>query len=110
MKKRLEDLSCQDLSLDEVNSVVEDPSISTTLLNDVTILQATSILFKNWQRPGAVANVTLDAFERAKLLMKGSPPRYLLSVREHKTAVEGYAKSVLLIMRGSCSISLLFVQ
>ena len=45
MKK---DLSCQDLSLDEVNSVVEDPSISTTLLNDVTILLATSILFKDW--------------------------------------------------------------
>ena len=112
MKKRLEDLSCQDLSLDEVNSVVEDRElwqkfdrtcsrvergecISTTLLNDVTILLATCILFKNWQRPGAVANVTLDEFEQAKLLTKGSPPVYLLSVREHKTAVEGYAKLIL---------------
>ena len=37
----------------------------------------------------------MHEFEQAKLLTKGSPPVYLLSVREHKTAVEGYAKLIL---------------
>ena len=82
-----------DLDDADLRAVERGESISTTLLNDVTILLATCILFKNWQRPGAVANVTLDEFKQAKLLTKGSPPVYLLSVREHKTAVEGYAKT-----------------
>ena len=60
-KKRLEELSCQDLSLDEVNGLIEnaelwrkfesvcsraqrDETISTSILDDATILLAASIL------------------------------------------------------------------
>ena len=40
--------------------------------------------------------MALDEFERAELLTKESPPVYLLSVREHKTAVEGPMQKLLL--------------
>lgn len=112
-KKRLEDLSNQDLSLEKINQMVDNESLwrefdsvcyqvrrgetlSTSVLNDVTILLAASILFKNWQRPGAVCNTTLEEFRHAKLVPRErDSPLYLLSVKDHKTALEGYAKLVL---------------
>ena len=44
-------------------------TLSTSVLDDATILLAACILYKNWQRLGALTNATLQ--QRAKLLVKG---------------------------------------
>lgn len=111
--KRLEELSCQDLSLDEVNALLDNAqmwktfdttcmranlgeTISTRLLNECSVILASSILYKNWQRPGAVCNATVEEFKSCKLVVRGSDaPVYVMAVRDHKTAQEGYAKLVL---------------
>ena len=114
--RRLEELSCQDHSLDEVNALIDNQgmwrefeltcsrarrgeTMSTALLNQSTVMLAASILFKNWQRPGALENVTIQEFRMAKLVPKKEKdvygPTYIVSVRDHKTALQGYAKLVL---------------
>lgn len=112
-KRRLQELSCQSLSLSEVSALLECKKVwidfdsvctrasrqevlPVSALDGCSIAVAASILYKNWQRPGAVANATLQEFRECKLVQKDeTTPLYVVSVREHKTALEGYAKLVL---------------
>lgn len=64
------------------------------MLNECTITLAASILYKNWQRPGALCNVTVEEFKQCKLVTRAEECVYVLAVREHKTAQEGYARLV----------------
>ena len=79
--KRLEALS----SLEEVTQLVEcdeawenfeeictrakpGEPVATEALNRCSVLMATTILYKSWQRPGAIANCTCDELKAAKLV------------------------------------------
>ena len=59
-------------------------------LDQAAVVVAASLLYKNWQRPGAVVNATLD---ESKVTKNGS--LYIMSVEHHKTALEGVAKVVM---------------
>ena len=76
-KKRLSELSSESLSLAEVTSLLDcnllwvhfdeacqsaehnGPSLTTVKMDRVSIALAGSLLYKNWQRPGAIANATM---------------------------------------------------
>jgi hypothetical protein len=62
-------------------------------LDKATIVLAGSLLYKNWQWPGAVNNATLREFQDCKAVNGGS--LYIMAVENHKTAVEGVAKVVM---------------
>ena len=112
-QKRLQELSCEDLSLEEVTALIEctqlwrqfdttctrakrGETLSTAMLNQCSICLAASVLYKNWQRPGAVVNATVQEFEACKLMSRNEKASvYIMSVKEHKTAKEGYARLVL---------------
>ena len=83
--KRLEALSSEPLSLEEVTQLVEcdeawenfdeictrakrGEPVATEALNRCSALMATTILYKSWQRPGAIANCTCDELKAAKLV------------------------------------------
>lgn len=63
-------------------------TLSTAHLNECTVTLAASVIYKNWQRPGALCNTTVAEFRQCKLV-HGKTPVYVLAVREHKT-VQGY--------------------
>lgn len=111
-KKRLQDLSCEQLSLEEVAALIDckllwsnineinmdaerGKPITTSQLNMCSIAIAGSILYKNWQRPGAVCNASLSEYQNAKTIVQDVKTRYVMSVQQHKTSQEGYAKLVL---------------
>ena len=111
-KSRLQKLSSESLSLDEVSALLDSQAIWTQFnqtcidaergetiaacrLDQATIALAGSLLFKNWQRPGAVVNATLAEFEEAKVVREGREVLYIMSVENHKTALEGVAKVIL---------------
>ena len=111
-KVRLQKLSSECLSLEEVSTLLEcqllwmhfnqtcidserQAAISGSRLDQATIALAASLLFKNWQRPGAVTNATVNEFEAAKVIVKGGEPLYVMSVEHHKTSLEGFAKVVI---------------
>ena len=56
-------------------------------LDQAAVVLAASILYKNWQRLGEVANATVDEFEDSKVMKGGT--LYIMSVEHHKTATEG---------------------
>ena len=111
--KRIEEASNDSLSLDEVNQLVEcsqmweefdnisrqcrrgGDGISDYELDLCSIVVATNILYKSWQRPGAICNVTLDEFKAAKMVVKDGKVVFIISVAEHKTGREGHAKLLL---------------
>lgn len=112
-KRRLQDLSCEQLSLDEVTALL-NCKLLWSHINDVylaaermkpipansldmcAVALAGSILFKNWQRPGAVCNATLREYETAKVMnQEVGKPLVVMSVERHKTSMEGFAKLVL---------------
>ena len=73
-----------------------DETLSTAMLNQCSICLAASVLYRNWQRPGAVVNATVQEFETCKLMSRNEKASvYIMSVKEHKTAQEGYARLVL---------------
>ena len=114
-KKRLQELSCQDLKLEEINELLENTSLwqefdntctrtkqgetlAKECLNQCSVTLAASILYKNWQRPGAIANATLEEFSACKLMQQKdgkAPSVYVMCVKEHKTAQDGYARVLL---------------
>ena len=112
-KSRLEKLSSEPMSLGETTALINSKSIwvhfnqtcveaergegvSGTRLDQATIALAASILYKNWQRPGAVVNATLEEFEESKVVMRpGQKTLYIMNVENHKTAMEGVAKVML---------------
>lgn len=65
----------------------------TSSYSQITI--AGSILFKNWQHPGAVCNASLNEYHNSKVIVQNGKTRYVMSVQNHKTSQEGYAKVIL---------------
>jgi hypothetical protein len=60
------------------------------------VILAGSLLFKNWQRPGAIVNATLQEFKACKLMQRDEKASlYIMAAKEHKTAQEEYAKVVM---------------
>ena len=109
-KVRLQKLSCESLSLDEITALLDsqklwahfnatcleaerDQPVAASCLDQAAVVLAASLLYKNWQRPGALVNATVKEFEDCKVMEKGGI--YIMSVENHKTAVEGVAKVVL---------------
>ena len=64
--------------------------VTVKSVDQAAVVVAASLLYKNWQRPGAVVNATLDD---SKVTKNGS--LYIMSVEHHKTALEGVAKVVM---------------
>ena len=50
--------------------------ISDYELDLCIILVAINILYKSWQRPGAICNATLDEFKAAKMVVKNGKTLY----------------------------------
>ena len=105
-KRRLQELSAQDLSLDEVSALLDadllwihfdetcraaerQETIATSQLDQCTILLAGSLLFKNWQRPGAVCNATRKEFEDSKLLVQDRKPLPAARRKSSHNRIEG---------------------
>ena len=105
-------LSCQDLKLEEINELLENTSLWQEFDNTCTrtkqgetlakercsVTLAASILYKNWQRPGAIANAALEEFSACKIMQHKdgkAPSVYVMCVKEHKTAQDGYARVLL---------------
>ena len=96
--KRIEEASNDGLSLDEVNQLVEcsqmweefdniccqcrrgGDGISDYELHLCSIVVATTILYKSWQRPGAICNATLDKLKAAKMVVKDGKTVIIISV------------------------------
>ena len=79
--KRMEDLSSSNLTLDEVDEVIQDKSmwksfndivdrvgkdlpVSKREMDSCTIMVAAMLTFRSWQRPGAVANATMAEYRK----------------------------------------------
>ena len=85
------------LSLNEVNQLVEcslmweefddicrqcrrgGDCISKYELHLCSIVVATTILYKSWQRPGAICNATLDKIKAAKMVVKDAKTVIIIS-------------------------------
>ena len=69
--------------------------IATAALNRCSLLIAANILYKSWQRPGAIANCTFTELKAAKLVTQDGKKVYIISVHNHKTGRSCTAKLVL---------------
>ena len=101
-KVRLEKVSAEQLSLDETTALLDHKplwkdfrgkSVPVRSLDQAAVVLAGSLLYKNWQCPGAIVNATLEEFENATCMTDKS--LYIMHVEEHKTAMEGVAKVVM---------------
>ena len=94
-------VDCQPM-LDDLHDLVRVAEVTGELdeeqLGRTTMILAALLLYKSWQRPGAVCNATLHEFRGASLVLgegAGGKDVYVLSVREHKTGVKGAARLML---------------
>ena len=69
--------------------------LATSRLDQCAVALAGSVLYKNWQRPGAVCNATLRQIAEAKVMAREGLSLYVMSIELHNTSMEGYAKVVL---------------
>ena len=113
VEERLEHFSETPMSLSEVTAVVENESlwadfdniieraqkmenVSSAELNRCTLSVAALLLYKNWQRPGAVCNCTMEDLKNARVLLgEGEEGLFQISVKEHKTSIKGPARLML---------------
>ena len=112
--QRMEELSAESesLSLDDVEAIIhcdamwdEFTTIAENLgkglpisdheLNRCTVMVATLLTFRSWQRPGAAYHMTLDEWEHRKELKEGDQTSVVISVLKHKTGLSGSARVVL---------------
>lgn len=110
--QRIEELSNEGLSLKEVNQLIEcrqmwadfdsichesrnGENMTDNELDLCSVMLATNLLYKSWQRPGTVCNATLDELKAAKLVCQDGKTVVIISVAEHKTGREGHAKLLL---------------
>ena len=81
-----------------IEQVKRGTDIQVQVLNRCSVVMATLLMYKSWQRPGAVCNCTLLEYQNAKLVL-GEGQRgedvFVMSVREHKTWVKGAARLML---------------
>ncbi len=110
--QRLEDLSATSLSPDEVDQVIKCESmwdefaktlrdvergleVSTSSLNQCTVMVAMLLTFRSWQCPGAVSNATLEEYRTREQVRAGDDLMTVVRVVEHKTALAASAKIVI---------------
>ena len=110
--QRLEDLSATQLSIMELTQVLDcramgddfhdilrrvetGRKVSNGELQRSTAAIAALLMFKSWQRPGAVANMTMSEFLHHHLVKEGEDEVVVIRVKEHKTGMSGSAKVVL---------------
>ena len=110
--RRMEELSSSNLSLDEVDDVIQDEAIwrdiidvsdklgdelpaSTREMNACTTMMATLLTFRSWQRPGAVANATLAEYKNRTEVQREGETVIIIKVAKHKTGLFGSAKLVI---------------
>ena len=111
---RLETLSDEKLSLDEITAMIESENIWDTfvstlshdqptaaMLREATVVIAALILYKSWQRPGAVQNCTLDEYNKKETVQIDDNLVTVIRVMQHKTGQSGSAK--LLLSQGDLS-------
>lgn len=108
--QRLEELSsdAEALSLESVEAIIHCDSMwddfttiadrlgkglsaSDSELNRCTVMVATVLTFRSWQRPGAAYNLTLDEWEKRSETGDG----VVIKVLKHKTGLSGSARVVL---------------
>ena len=67
------------------------PSLTTVKMDQASISLAGSLLYKNWQRPGAIVNATLQEFEQCKVMQVGNrrEPLFVMKVHKHKNGNGG---------------------
>ena len=104
--ERLEALSEESLSLQQVNKVIDNPCIwkdfrktvrkvedgghiSKEEKNLCVTVVLVMLLFKNWQRPGTVANLTTKEYRQAKPDMEGNREVLVIPIHDHKTQGKG---------------------
>ena len=85
--KRMEDLSSSNLTLDEVDEVIQDKSmwksfndivdrvgkdlpVSKREMDSCTIMVTAMLTFRSWQRPGAVANATMTEYRNSQEIVQ----------------------------------------
>ena len=110
--QRMEELSSSTLSLDEVDDVIQDKAmwrdfvdvsdklgdnlpVSKREMNACTIMVATLLTFRSWQRPGAVANATIAEYKKRTEVRREGETVTIIKVAEHKTGLFGSAKLVI---------------
>ena len=111
-EKRLSKLSSETLSLAEITSLLDcnplwvhfdetckaaecnTPSLTTAKLDQASVALAGSLLYKNWQRPGAIVNATLTEFDNANVVRTGDETVFVMKVVDHKTGSKGTANLV----------------
>ena len=71
-------------------------SISDNELDLCSVIIATNILYKSWQRAGAVCNATLEELKAARMVIQKGRTVVIIGVAEHKTGWERHAKLLLL--------------
>ena len=78
-----------------IEQVKRGTDIQVQVLNRCSVVMATLLMHKSWQRPGAVCNCTLLEYQNAKLVLgegQRGEDMFVMSVREHKTWVKGAAR------------------
>ncbi len=115
VEQRLEELSETPLDVEEVMQVVDNPvmwrefqevidkitseeEVEPRQLELCTTAIATLLLFKSWQRPRAVCNLTVAEYKNARLVLgegPGGTDVFVMSAREHKTGIKGPARLML---------------
>ena len=70
------------------------PALTTAKLDQASVVLAGSLLYKNWQRPGAIVNATLTEFENANVVRTGDETVFVMKVVDHKTGSKGTANVV----------------
>lgn len=61
-------------------------------IRTLTLWLAGFLLYGNHQRPGAVANATLQEYEEARVVEEGRKRYKVIMVKRHKTGTTGRAK------------------
>ena len=91
-------LSCKQICEDfagVVDSLRKGLPVKNQELNLCTTIIAALLIFRSWQRPGAVMNATLDEYkDRSEVRVRGEA-MVVMKVAEHKTGAVASAKIIL---------------
>ena len=58
----------------------------------IVLWLAGCLLYTNEQRPGAIANLTIDQYKKGKISVEGRSSYFTIAVSKHKTGTTGSAR------------------